>query len=269
VERSKPRHRGAARLTARDLDLLGFIAEHRLVLGTHIQGLLNVSEDAASTRLRALIATGFLSQQPVFYRQPPCYQISRKGLDVIGSALPTPRLDLRGYEHDVGLAWLWLAARSGTFGPLRQTLGERRLRSHDAARDRRADQPFGVRLGGLGPGGHERLHYPDLLLITANGQRVALELELTPKGRARREKILDGYAADNRVDAVVYLVEKPQLARSIADSARQLGISERVHVQWVRSTTQLPGRGPTAVTERLRPGSRSRVTQGAPAEITR
>jgi len=268
VDAPNPRPRLAAGLTARDVELLAFVAEHRLVLPAHIQRLLDVSAGAAWTRVRALTATGFLTEQPIFSRQPPFYQITRKGLDVIGSPLPAPRLDLRAYEHDVGVAWLWLAARDGTFGSLREIVGERRMRSHDGAAKRRAEQPFGVRLGGFGPRGRERLHYPDLLLVIADG-RVALELELTPKDRTRREKILGGYASEGRVDAVVYLVETPQLARSIADSARRLGISERVHVQWVRVTTKLPGHAPTAVPQRLRTGPRSRATRDAPAEITR
>jgi hypothetical protein len=269
VDAPTPRPRFAAGLTARDVELLAFVAEHRLVLPAHVQRLLDISAHAACTRVRALTATGFLTEQPIFSRQPPFYQITRKGLDVIGSPLPAPHLDLRAYEHDVGVAWLWLAARAGTFGSLREIVGERRLRSHDGAGKRRAEQPFGVRLGGFGPRGRERLHYPDLLLVTADGHRVALELELTLKDRARREKILAGYAGDDRVDAVVYLVEKPQIARAIADSARRLGISDRVHVQWVRATTKLPGHAPTAVPQRLRTGARSRATRDAPAEITR
>ncbi len=101
---------------------------------------------------------------------------------------------------------------------------------------------MGVRLGGTGPGGRERLHYPDLLLVTPDGRRIAVELELSAKGTARREKILAGYGADARIDAVLYLVDRPVLATAIRSSARRLGISHHVHVQWVRqpATEQAP-----------------------------
>ncbi len=227
-------------LTDRDHELLSFVAEHRLVLSTHVQALLGTSPSAASARLRALASEGFLSYDRVFSREPPFCQIRRKGLAAIGSDLPPPRIDLACYRHDVGAAWLWLAARSGTFGPIREVLGERRMRSADGAPDRRGE-PHGVRLGGVGPHGRERLHYPDLLLITPAGGRIALELELSSKGRTRREKILAGYASDSRIDAALYLVEDPSIARSIKDSARRLGISDRVHVQPVRSTVSVPG----------------------------
>ena len=84
---------------------------------------------------------------------------------------------------------------------------------------------------GFGPGGREQLHYPDLLLRTPDGKRIAIELELTGKGRTRREKILSGYGADRKIDAVVYLVSRPEVGRSVAAAARKLGLSELVHVQ--------------------------------------
>ncbi len=55
-----------------------------------------------------------------------------------------------------------------------------------------------VRLAGVGPHGGERRHYPDLVLTTETGHRVAIELELTGKGRRRTEEILGGYAFDHR-----------------------------------------------------------------------
>ena len=61
---------------------------------------------------------------------------------------------------------------------------------------------------GAGPA-DPRLHYPDLTVVTASGQRVAFELELQLKGAARRERILSAYAGDPRFDAVVYLVATP------------------------------------------------------------
>ncbi len=219
-----------ARLTERDLRLLEFIADHRLVLAAHVQTLLEASAAVTYGRLRSLTTAGYLRQRKVFHRQPGCYQIARKGLAAIDSGYLPPRIDLACYQHDVGVAWLWLAARSGAFGPTRDVLSERRLRSHDASPER-SSEPLGVRLGGCGPGGRPRLHYPDLLIVLAAGQRAAVELELTAKGRTRRETILSGYAVDSRIDAVLYLTQHPGIARSVRSSARILGIANRVHVQ--------------------------------------
>jgi hypothetical protein len=236
-----------ARLTDRDQELLAFMAEHRFVLAGHVQSLLGISPSAAAARLRALSAAGFIASRRIFHHQPAAHQITRKGLRTIASSLPVPRIDLRCYQHDIDLAWLWLVAHGGAFGPLRSAVSERQMRSTDAV-VARSGAPLGVRLGGVGPHGVERLHYPDLMLLAPGGQRIAVELELSAKGRTRRERILAGYGADARIDAVLYLVKDAALARSIQASARRLGISPRVHVQWARSgggvagSSRVPGR---------------------------
>lgn len=221
------------RLTDRDLRLLAFIAEHRLILAAHAQVWLGVSAPAAYARLRSLTSAGYLARRTIFHGQPGCYQITRGGLAAVATSYQPPRIDLNCYGHDVGVAWLWLAAGRGAFGAVREVISERRLRSHDATAER-AGRALGVRLGGYGAGGKPRLHYPDLLLVLPGGQRVAVELELTGKGRRRTDKILTGCAADPRIDAVLYLVEKPAIARAIQSSARRAGIADRVHVQAFR-----------------------------------
>jgi hypothetical protein len=232
---------GQIRLTDRDRRLLQFAARHRIVLASHVQVLLGATGSAVTTRIRALRRCGYLGAQRPFDRQARCYWITRRGLGAIESSLPAPRPELGSYRHDLGVAWLWLAAHHGAFGPIRQIVSEREMRSHDGIGTRGAN-PFGVRLGGVGAGGRERLHYPDLLLVGPSGRRVALELELTSKGRARRERILAGYAADSRIDSVLYLVDQPATGRALRASASRLGISHRVHVQPVRF--EEPQRGP-------------------------
>ncbi len=225
--------RATTALTERDLQVLAFAAEHRLLLAEHVQGLLGVSEAAARARLRRLTRDGFLERRAIFHRQPPFYQVTRRGLAAGGSPYSRPKLDLSCAQHDVGVAWLWLLARAGRFGAVEEVIGERAMRSQDAQPDR-AHDPAGVRLGGVGPAGRERVHYPDLVLVLPGGRRVAVELELSAKGRARRERILMGYALDPRVDAVLYLVDRADVARAIRSSAARAGMAGRVHVQPVR-----------------------------------
>jgi hypothetical protein len=252
------------RLGEQDLTLLWFLAEHRMALPDHVAKLLGTTVDTATRRLAKLVRAGYVTRERLFHNQPAMHLITRGGLDVIGSTLPVPRRDVRTYEHDVGVAWLWIAAQRGTFGPVREIIGERRLRSRDGARDSGVE-PLAVKLGGLGPRGRERLHYPDLLLRTADGRRVALELELSSKGRGRLEKILAGYAADPRIDGVVYLVESQAVARSVQRVARRLGISSLVHIQRVRSSVSSPGAAAARAATRSIP---SRGARG-PSEAAR
>jgi hypothetical protein len=212
--------------------LLAFIGEHRFVLSAQAHAVLGGSADAASERLRELTDAGYLIDEPVLVGQPIAYRITRLGLDVIGSELRPLPISLTNYWHDVGAAWLWLAARNGAFGPMREVLAERVMRSRDAKE--RAD-PFGVRLGGLGNDGRERLHYPDLLMVDRAGRRLALELEITSKPRAARERILAGYAADSRVARTLYVVYKPHVAQALSASVSRLGISSLIAIHRVRS----------------------------------
>ncbi|MGO9956573.1 MAG: hypothetical protein ACLP50_11415 [Solirubrobacteraceae bacterium] len=237
----------ASALTERDLILLAFVAEHRFVIPGHVAGLLRTSPRAASTRLRALVRAGHLRSDDAVRHEPTFYQITRAGLKAVGSDLPAPRdVDIGTRRHDIGLAWLMLAARAGRFGPLRDLISERRMRSHDGRAEGRGS-PFGVRLGGTGPRGTPRLHHPDLIAVTAAGRRVAFELELSSKPRGRREGILAGYAADRRIAAVVYLVDIPAVGRAITRSAARLEIAELISVQRVawgdQGTTATAGRG--------------------------
>ena len=193
----------------------------------------------------------------MFHNQPAMHLIAPTGLKVLGSTLPEPRLDVHSYQHDAGVAWLWIAARGGTFGPLREIIGERRMRST------RWKTGSGLRASRGQTGWHrsprrEALHYPDLLLRTVDGRRIALELELSSKGRVRLERILAGYAADARIDGVVYLVESSAVARSVQAAARRLGISSLVHIQRVRSTVSSPTAALALGAERTVPGRSGR-----------
>jgi hypothetical protein len=249
------------RLTERDLEVLGFCAEQRLVVADHVRVVLGVSDSTARGRLRALTRGGFLVGLQPFAGAAPCYQVRARGLQALASDLgPARRPDLRAYEHEVGVAWLWLSARAGRFGPLRQVVGERRMRSEDARPDR-AQARWGVRLGGVGAGGRERLHYPDLLLVTPEGRRAAVELELSSKGRVRREKILAGYGADGRIDAVLYLVRDRRIGRSVQESARRLGLGPLIHVQQVRLAPGHRASGAAQIAER------SRASQASVASV--
>lgn len=261
-----PRRRGQTVLiTDRDRELLAFLARHRLVHAGHAAALLGVTGERAAAILARLARGEYVHRQSVYEQQPACYRIRRKGLAAIGSGLPAPGLDLRSYEHDVGLAWLWLGARRGAFGPLQHVLSERRLRSEDGALEHPPD-PHAVRLGGIDRYGNETLHYPDLLLIDGRRRRLAVELELTQKSRGRLERILAGYAADGRIDRVLYLVEDNRegrrLGHVLAGTVQDMGLSGRVYVQRIepiRSSPDGASSAPRRAAARLQESDRAGV----------
>jgi hypothetical protein len=225
-------------LPARARGLLEVMAEHRFVGFDHARVVLGLPTAVVSARLRALQARGYIRRERPFGGEASFFLITAAGLRAVGSQLPAPRLRFSSVEHDLGLAWLWLAARAGALGPLREPVSERQMRSRDATA-KPGDPPLGVRLGGVGAAGRARLHYPDLLLITEQGKRVAIELELSAKGRSRRDTILGGYAADVRIATVLYLVGNRALGRSIQRSANSMGIEHLVRVRLAHVTDRL------------------------------
>jgi hypothetical protein len=242
-----------AQIDDRDREVLELLAEHRMAVGWHAARLLGVSRGRADARLRALAQHGYVRREQIFSGQPPAVWITRKGMAVLESRLPPPRPDLRGYRHDVGLAWLWVAARQGAFGALSNQVSERTMRSHDRRADRGRSR-FGL---GIGAG----VHYPDLLLETATGHRIAVELELTPKSRRRLDRIMLAYAGSGQIDGVLYLCPPGPVAEHVRDAARRAGISRLVHVQ--RLAAGGPQGAPDPVVTRTRPASRRRVARGA------
>jgi hypothetical protein len=244
-----------------DLALLRFAAEHRFVLAAQGARLLARPVPSVQRSLRRLRAAGLVrTEERMLRHEPMAYRATRAGLTAAGSELrPSPALDLAAYRHDVGLAWLDVAARRGLFGEVSEVLAEKRMRSEDRRADRpeaapRHGVPLGVRQG-------PAFHYPDLVLVTGNGHRVAFELELSTKAPARRERILAAYAADPRIDAVVYLVPTRAAGDAIARSAARAGAGDKVGVRrFVWAGGRAPGQ-PPAQTVRRRTGARGRVAE--------
>ncbi len=247
--------RSRTRVTQRDLRLLAFIAEHGFVLAAHAQAFLGT---APHRRLRALSEARLLRVDRGA-SGPASYRVTRRGLTAVGRSYGSRARPEATYRHDVGLTWLWLAARAGRLGPVREIVSERAMRSHDFTRGDAA--PLGVRTLSFGRGGFGGLHHPDLLLTTPSGKRIAVELELSAKGPKRLDPIITGYALDHRIDAVLYLVESRAVGEKVIASARRAGISDRVHVQLARS----PGLGAKSGRELDRNAARGQVAAASRA----
>ena len=232
---------------------LAFAAAHQLIVGAHVEALLNPDAVLARGELASLTATGLLSHRPIFHRQPPSYQITRRGLDALRSRLPEPRYELlHSYKHQIATAWLWLSAHSGALGPAEQILSEREMRAQDnptittrdapspsGAADDRGGGTLGVPVTASQPGKPDCLHYPDLMLI-ANERRVAFELQLEPASAKRLHAHIAAYGAAPNIAAVVYLVPDRNTGEPIRTIAAQLGLSAPTHVQIAAIGPTLP-----------------------------
>jgi len=243
------------------------MAEHHFVTMRQVGVLLDSSDGAVRRRLARLESGEFIRREEGFGKS--CWLIEHAGLEAIASDLSRPELKHSHYKHSVGLAWLWLAAWAGAFGPVAEVIGERRVRAHDRP-GIPAQEIHAVRLGGYDANGRGRRHYPDLILVDRHGRRLALELELSPKKLGDRRAILGGYGADRRLDGVLYLVEDDHLGRSISRGihavATEMGLLDRIHIRRVRPILRGPSAGERGESARGRHRAAARGTDSRLAE---
>lgn len=248
---SEPRVRARGfRLTVRDRELLRFIAGHPFVLACHVQELLGVDRAVAYRRLSGLINAGLLAHRRIFHAEPGVFQITPGGLGLIDSSLREPRLDLRSYRHDVGVGWLWLMARAGRFGSAEAVVSERELRGgYERARARRLDpldpdpvlgEPAGLTVDLDATAARQQLHHPDILVCRPGGRRVALELELSLKSRARLERILLAYSLAPELEQVVYLTDSRAVSRALTAAVEAFALDGLVWVRYLEPVAGAP-----------------------------
>jgi hypothetical protein len=217
---------------------------HRFVLAAHVRHWMGVARQASYRRLAGLAEVGLLSYRRIFHAQPGCYLITNGGLAVIDSALPRPAIDLRTYDHDVGVVWLWLLACEGRYGPARRVVTERQMRSKDQRNDPLRSERFGIPIGGYDRSGRPRVHYPDVLVLDGNDRRVALELELSLKSRRRLLDILIGYGGEPRLRKVVYVPGRRSVERTLQGIVGELGLGELIEVRPAAGACQALGIAP-------------------------
>jgi hypothetical protein len=187
-----------------------------MVNATQVADRFRLGRAVTYARLGGLARLGLLGHTRIFHREPGVYLATRPGLALVDLDLPPARVDLRTYTHDVELASLVLELER-EYGP-DSVRTEREMRAAEtplgvtsSARPR-----FAVRLAGasgqleLTPARHPRLHFPDCAVIGGSGEKpdgvLAIELERTPKGRARLRRILRGYVAASHVSLVRYCI---------------------------------------------------------------
>ena len=218
------------RVTRRDLAVVGWLGRLRFAEAAQVARRFALSERHAYRRLRGLVALGLLDHRRVFHNQPGVYWATRAGLDATGLRLPPAGIDIRTYDHD-RLAAAVAIDLAGEFSP-EVIVTERELRSLDAA----ADTPrYAVRRGSA-DSGRRGLHFPDLAVAGSDGRPLAVEVELTAKGRGRLDSIVAAYVRARHIAGVRYYAAPAAMAgleravaRARAGSLFDLHTTKEIH----------------------------------------
>jgi hypothetical protein len=182
-------------------------------------------------RLYGLVGLGLLAHRRVFHGRPGVYWATESGLAAIGLRLSPAGVDIRTYEHD-RLAAEVAIELEGEFGRP-AVITERELRSHDAT----ADGPrYGVRRRMSGAGERRGLHFPDLAIDDGGARPLAVEVELTAKGRARLDSIIGAYVRARHIKGVRYY-GAPAARRGLEGAIKR---AEAAHLFDVRPVAGMP-----------------------------
>jgi hypothetical protein len=230
---------GGARvkLGPRDRALLCWIGRQRMVevrqlaardwpvgefgAGRRLDGFGRVSEDTLRQRCAELKSAGYLESRRWFYGRPGVLTATAAGLREGGVDLPAPKVDTRTYAHD--LACVSMCVELEREFPCGRVLTEREIRAEDAGGVAPSYSP-----GQLGrSGATNRIHVPDLAVETEPGaDPIAVEIELSPKGRQRLGQIMRLYANADHLAGVRYYVVGDATERAVRRALETAAVNE-------------------------------------------
>lgn len=220
AERPAPtlRARAARRITARDEEILAWLSRQRFATAEQVAARFGIGRNRCARRLGELAAAGLLGRSQPFLA-PSVYLVTLSGLAVARAQLPAPKVDVRTFRHDRGLAGLVVAYElEGA-----TTITERELRAAAAAGSDRYVITFAD-----GSAGSPRRHFPDLIVRSSAGELTAVELELTPKRTRRLRSILRAYRRASHVGRVLYLSDRAALLAQVEQLGRELRLEHKL-----------------------------------------
>lgn len=182
----------------RDAQIVWWIGRIGAAGAEHVSERLGMSRSRGYRRLAELTADGLLEHRKVLHGRPGVYTATRKGLRWQKlSGLPVFHPSPGGFEH----AWQMASTAVALYRelPTWELLAERELRRLQADRQIVAWARVGA------ASGREEYHRPDFALISPSRRVVVVEVELTPKGSRRLERICRGWARARHVEHVYYL----------------------------------------------------------------
>ena len=182
-------------VTSRDIEVLRWINSNGVVTIEHIVTEYKISQKVAYRRMRQLSLQGLVLHHRYYYNQPGIYRVSRSGVALSEDSLPAlRRIPATTLKHD-----------------LLVTTVSQQLRHHYNAAfitERQLRQKMGKH--GVG----QREHVSDGHLMIAD-KTTAIEVELSLKGRRRRESIAHRYMANLDIEAVWYFCRSGPVYRKM------------------------------------------------------
>lgn len=202
--------------------------------GRNVGGLGRLSEETLRQRCAELKRAGYLESRRWLHARPGVLTATAAGLREGGVDLRPSKVDTRTYLHD--LACVWMCVELELEFPEGEIFTEREIRAADTGLASPAYSP-----GSLGRSGAvQRIHVPDLAVEPEPGaDPIAVEVELSPKGRARLRAIMRLYARAGHLAGVRYYVAGEPTERAVRAALEAEQVNEFTDFAEVR---ELPPR---------------------------
>jgi hypothetical protein len=227
---------GSFRMTERELELLGFVLEMKFASVPMLFERFYSFEDSSSDRyayerINLLRKHGYLRACRVYTEAKTYYLATKLAYNLLSSRNPSRTLvkpidsiDIRYFEHDKHLAFCRIAHEKA--GRARDWVSERRLK-HD----------WGSKYNSLA-----RSFMPDAIYTNKQGDRVAFELEISPKGKMRHLKKILQFAhviqnPQGIFRRVLFVAFSPAVHATLTELTRGYGKEN----MWVMTYQQLTG----------------------------
>lgn len=232
-----------------DRELLRWISRQGFVTASHLMAKLSITQQAVSSRVRALSARGLLTSQHCMVKN---YFVTTAGQRYAGIDLPVVReVRLATYEHSVLVTWVAIHyARS-------LVITEREIQATGTQRHWTPELCAAGELVGRSPGsgdmfvatqndvwgtagrGARKTHRPDLVLARAplvlpSGHlgpgSIAFEIERTAKHKKDLDEILKMYDSSQEFAQVHYLPRTPGVENQLRTAVQRLRLNRLVTV---------------------------------------
>lgn len=172
------------KLTERDVEIMRFINEFGFCEITQIEKMFDLRKPRSYQIMQRLVSEKLVMHERVFHGRHGIFYLSKLGAGHFDLPVMT-NIPIATYDHQLAIIDMYFKLIH--LYPEAQWVSERRLKQ-----DR-----FAKGIGSIG-------HVADGLLVFPDEKQIAIEVELTMKGKLRLEKIFRAYVSQFEIKEVWY-----------------------------------------------------------------
>jgi hypothetical protein len=202
-----------------DLELVSYVGSHGVVTVDHVVAALGIHRATAFRHISSCIEGCLLERFTLQHSKLPLLRATRRGLRYAGLRdLPSAEVSLSSVDHRLRCA-----------STAQLLLEEFPLATIFSERDIRARERISGQIIASASLPDNRLRLPDLAVLTDAGT-IAVEVELSPKGPARLDPLIEAWKQADHVSEVRYYAKSGTTRRGLQRAIDKANASERIRI---------------------------------------